>query len=175
MFESAFLLGDTRSSIVLQTRLGNPIENSIEAEPGEHGRRKFQRLIDKFGARWEVRCSARGRYNCAGLVFANRRTSIFNPILYTKILEDDGYRVVSDAKLLMPGDIIAYVDKELNEIIHVAIILKLERGITDSSPPIPWALSKWDSVCGEVIHNIYNTPYELTVTQIVFWTDRPIH
>jgi hypothetical protein len=113
MFESAILLGNTQSSIVLQTRLGNPIENTIEAEPGEHGHRKFQRLIEKFGARWEVRCLARGRYNCAGLVFANRRTSIFDPQLYMKILNDDGYRRLASVGQASPGDVVTYVDNEL--------------------------------------------------------------
>src|SRR5665811_2332539 len=98
MFQSAFLLGDTRSSIILQTRLGNSIENFIEPEIGELEIRKFRRLIELKGAMWEIRRPAAGRYNCAGLVFANRRTSILKPELYVKIFQDDGYRKLENER-----------------------------------------------------------------------------
>lgn len=172
MFERALSLGDTRSSIVLQTARGNSIENSIEPEPGEQAKAKFENLIKKFGARWIVRRPVTGRYNCAGLVFANRRTSIFEPRLYVQILEDDGYRKLASPTQLRESDVAAYVDRASEEIHHLALIMRLEAGVGPS--PVAFALSKWDSAMGEVLHNVYASPYDLTQDyRLDFWTDRP--
>jgi hypothetical protein len=175
MFQPAIILGDTQSSIILHTRLGNPIENSIEPDPGEPGRQKFERLTRRFGSQWEVRRPAVGRYNCAGLVFANRRTSIFAPDLYLQIFSEDGYTKFNDVSSTRCGDVVAYAEQDGGEIVHLALIMSFRPGISDLSPLVPMALSKWDSAMGEVVHNIYTVPYDLTSDyRIEFWTDRPL-
>jgi hypothetical protein len=172
MFEVAHIIGSPRSSIVLQTRLGNPIENVIEPEIGFPEINKFELLKKMHGANWEIRRPATGRYNCAGLVFANRRTSIMEPKLYEKIFADDGYRKFSGSNDTRSGDIVSYFDVSTNEIMHLGLIVRFAVGF-GGNISIPWALSKWNSATGEVVHSIYEVPYRKSEYRIDFWTDRP--
>ena len=92
MFEELKLLGPTESSIVVQTRKGTPIENLVELEPGEPEGRRYQLLLQRFGQSWKERKPACGVYNCAGHVWASRRTSVLKSEAWQTILEEDGYR-----------------------------------------------------------------------------------
>jgi hypothetical protein len=159
MFEGVALLGNTESSIALSTRKGAPIENLVELAPGEREIGIFRRYTEKHGANWEPRRAATGVYNCAGLVWASRRTSILDPGEWDKIISDDGYKWLPEGQLPVAGDIAVYVDQDNDEIYHVARVAFLRPGIVGGKK-IPWAISKWNSTSGESIHSVYDVPFD---------------
>lgn len=53
------------------------------------------------------------------MVWASRRTSILDPRLWQQIIADDGYQWLPAGKHPMPGDIVAYVDMDAGELLHV--------------------------------------------------------
>jgi hypothetical protein len=177
MFESALLLGTTERSIVVQTHRGRDIQNSIEPPVGDAERRKYERLLQQFGQNWVRRKPATGVYNCAGHVWASRRTSIFEESEYEAILKDDGYRQLEEGERPLVGDLVLYRDQDARiGFLHVGIIVELRPGITAESPRIPWVLSKWDSASGEVLHQLtdaghfYRAPFAPVAE---YWTERP--
>ena len=174
MFEEVRLLGSTERQIVVQTHKGREVENHIEPEPGEQQRRKVKLLFKKYGASWLKRKPACGVYNCAGHVWASRRTSIFEDSDWDMILTDDGYRKLQTGESPWPGDLVIYRDRS-SGYLHVGMILALAEGITPDSPRIPWVLSKWDSASPEVIHYFYSTPWlqQGFSVEAEYWTDRP--
>ena len=175
MFEELKLFGPTERSIVVQTRKGNSIDNLVEIEPGEMERRKYRLLSQLFGQNWIERKPATGVYNCAGHVWASRRTSILPGQAWRTILHEDGYRRLSEMEVPVAGDLVLYTD-EKEEYLHVGMILEMHEGISPQSPKIPWVLSKWNSTSGEVMHFSHDVPYPkqgITAT-IEYWTDRPL-
>jgi hypothetical protein len=177
MFEKAKRLGDTERSIALETRLGTPIKNLIETHPPPfYCCNKYRLTVDRFGADWKERKPATGIYNCAGHVWASRRTSILDPQLMKLILEEDGYRRLAPGEKPCPGDIAVYVDLDAqDEILHVGRVYGFERGLADGSPPIPLIISKWDSTSGESLHRAHDVHYGSLgfCFQIRYYTDRP--
>ena len=175
MFEELKLLGSTEKSIVVQTRMGTSLENLVELDPGETGRRRYDLLLKRFGAQWRQRKPATGVYNCAGHVWASRRTSILKPECWRVILKEDGYQSLQHAEMPVTGDLVLYVDKETAESIHVGMIMEMREGVSPESPKIPWVLSKWNSTSGEVMHHVHDVPYgrQEMPTKIEYWTDRP--
>ena len=176
MFEEAKLLRPPERSIVVQTREGTDIKNIIEPEPGYQQRQFYRALLDKYGRNWESRKPPTGGYNCAGHVWASRRTALLDPAEWRVILQEDGYRQLSNVEPKAPGDLVLYIETSTDEILHVARILRLRRGVVPSAQPIPWVLSKWDSKSGEVMHSAYDAPYEKQgiPVRIEWWSDRPI-
>jgi len=175
MFEELRLLGSTEKSIVVQTRMGTSVENLVELDPGETGRRRYDLLLERFGANWWQRKPATGVYNCAGHVWASRRTSILKLVCWQTILEEDGYRSLQDAETPVTGDLVLYADEEAGEYLHVGMIMEMREGISRDAPKIPWVLSKWNSTSGEVMHHVHDVPYgrQEMRTKIEYWTDRP--
>jgi hypothetical protein len=176
MFEEAQRLGDTERKIALETRLGRPIENYVEVDPPPfHSRNQYQALVDRCGRDWRERKPATGVYNCAGHVWASRRTTILDPEDWKRILDDDGYRELQNGEVPWPGDIVAYLDQDQGgEILHVGRVYHLARGLAEGSPPIPWVISKWNSTSGESLHQVYDNPYRRDFNVgIRFYTDRP--
>jgi hypothetical protein len=74
-------------------------------------------------ARRREQMSLTGTYNCIGMAFANRRTSI-EPHHVQMILEDDGYVEVDPADVV-PGDLLVYRDRD-RIISHVAVVISHE-------------------------------------------------
>src|SRR4051812_48949784 len=105
MFEVQKLLTTTRT-LQLQTKLGHEIGNQIAPPPSARHISDYDRLRDSS---WRNRRPACGEYNCFGHVFAARRTSIYEDVEVTKILEDDGYRKLDPNESPKPEDIIIYV------------------------------------------------------------------
>jgi hypothetical protein len=175
MFEELRLLGSTERSIVVQTRKGTPISNVIELEPGAMEQRRYRLLLEQFGPNWIERRPSAGIYNCAGHVWASRRTSILKLEAWHSILSEDGYRIVSQAEMPVAGDLVLYADENGGEYLHVGVILEVREGISPASSPIPWVLSKWNSTSGEVMHFAHDVPYarQGIPTRIQYWTDRP--
>lgn len=158
MFEELRFLGKTEKSIALATSKGNAIPNLVEIDPDAKAVANYQRLLREHGVHWQPRKPATGVYNCAGMVWASRRTSILEPSAWQKIIDDDGYRWLPKDQLPMPGDIAAYVDLENEELLHVARVAYLAPGVIGGSE-IPMVVSKWNSTAGESIHRAFDVPY----------------
>jgi hypothetical protein len=174
MFEEIRLLGPTERSIIVQTREGTSIENLVELAPAETEQRRYSLLLERFGAHWRERTPATGFYNCAGHVWASRRTAILKPECWQIILKEDGYRSLPAAETPVTGDLVLYADAKGGEYIHVGMVMDTREGILPGSPTIPWVLSKWNSTSGEVMHYVGDVPYgkQGIPTKTEYWTDR---
>jgi hypothetical protein len=150
------LLPPEERSIALQTRRGTDIPNDIAAESGPAQIAKYERLRRGHLA-WRPRKPACGGYNCFGLVFASRRTSIRDHATIVTILKDDGYRLTAETDL-RPGDIILYKDPTGGEFIHAGLVLSMRPIAGGGSTQFAHILSKWDDCCGEDEHSPRDYP-----------------
>jgi hypothetical protein len=67
-----------------------------------------------------------------------------------------------------------YVRIRDGQILHVARVVELREGVAKESERIPWAVSKWQDWTGEVLHSVYDHPFDDTFgATIQYWTDRP--
>jgi hypothetical protein len=173
MFEFVQLVGSTEQRIALQTHLGRDIPNEIGAAITEQHRHRFQSLVNQHAPGWTVRKTPTGGYNCAGHVWASRRTSIYElRLAWPMIAADDGYR---RAQHPQPDDLVFYVAAD-GELLHVGRIGELRQGLSPESQRLPWAVSKWSDWTGEVLHSVFDHPYSQPTydnVTIEFWTDRP--
>ncbi len=171
MFEAQRLLGNSDKGIALQTRTGRDIRNSLGLELTEHHYRRYELLLKKHGHNWQRRKPPAGGYNCAGHVWASRRTCIYEESDWRMILSDDGFRKTLEP---FPDDLVIYIEKE-SGILHIGRVVELKGGVTEESRRIPWVVSKWDDRSGEVFHFDKDHPFRsfgFDVT-IEYWTDRP--
>lgn len=170
MLEKARLVGTPPKEIILQTRAGHCVPNSQSCEPEARNRARYD-MIRRNHA-WVNRKPACGVYNCFGLVWASRRTAIYEEQSISQILIEDGYRLLQTDEQPLPGDLVLYLhlSGEVRDTCHAAIIMKLEQR---GPGMVPWLLSKWNDVCGEDIHAIRDVPPSLGNCAIEFWTDRP--
>lgn len=168
--------GSSERRIALQTRLASPIPNSQAPEPDSQSIAVFQRLLSKHPG-WSLRKPPCGIYNCAGQVWASRRTAIYEQEWYERILQDDGYRRLGVGEEPSHTDLAIYLMTDTGNILHVGIVTELRQlvqfGTSRSSQEIPWILSKWNDASGEVLHHFNDVPYEKNVWEVCFWTDRP--
>ena len=172
MFEEQILLGPEKRSIRVDTHRGNPVRNEIAPNPGEAGTRRYGLLRKRYGSQWKNRKSACGVYNCFGMLFASRRTAIYDDDQVELILRDDGYRRVSAGEAV-PGDIVLYRIASSGELRHGALVLRSDRLVGSSSAPVHFVLSKWNDSMGEDEHNVRSVAWD-DVDSIEFWTDRQL-
>lgn len=173
MFDVQKLIGQNRQSLRLDTRTGQHIKNEIAPPPTQQLLDREEKLFNKFGAKWTKRIGPYGIYNCAGLVWASRRTAIYDDPEWDKIYQDDEYRELNSSELPMPGDLAIYSQSEVGYI-HVGQVLSLEPGLSPKGRPIPKILSKWSDVSGEYIHFPRDVPFRVHFSdfQLKYWTDR---
>ena len=173
MFDQQKLIGQNRRMLRLDTRTGQPIENEVAAPPTQQSLAREQRLATKFGANWEKRIGPCGIYNCAGLVWASRRTAIYEDAEWDKIYQDDDYRELKGSELPMPGDLAIYSQSDVGYL-HVGQVLSLEPVLLSAGGLIPKILSKWDDASGEYIHHPMDVHFRdrFTDFQLKYWTDR---
>jgi len=172
MFEAQRLLGDTERSIVVQTRTGKAIPNDIAAEPDEKAIRIRAAIRAKHGSQWTQRKPECGVYNCAGLAWAGRRTSIREDECWDLIFREDGYRKLAPGELPLPGDLVMYREKDVGYL-HVGLIIACP---TIAGVMLPRVLSKWDDTSGEYVHWINDAEFfrrEDWDVSFYYWTDRP--
>lgn len=177
MFEEIAFQGTPRRTIVVETRKRTSLQNFVSPAPGFQQIRFFEQLVRIHGSRWEARKPAVGGYNCTGMVWAARRTCLYDPIDWRRVLEDDGYRRLSVGERPELDDLAVYIKHDSDEILHVGRVcelrsMQLPGGI--SASPAVWVLSKWDPTSGESRHHIqdvYLNGGEEFDAQI--WTDRP--
>src|SRR5262245_54053440 len=107
LFGRARFLGTPPRGLALETSKRNPIENEVGLEPVPSGQvKQFYDMVTENG--WIERRSPTGVYNCAGHVWATRRTGIHEPSVWEMILRDDGYRVLGESEPPRPGDLAIY-------------------------------------------------------------------
>ena len=184
LFDGAGVLVSKPKGLGLDTRAGRPILNEILPEPQESERRKLDLLHTLHGARWEARKPHTSGYNCAGHVWASRRTSILEESAIQLIFADDGYRTLRPGESVVQGDLVLYWNRTTGgqeSWMHVGVVSELRREIvTDADMPVvqsggrvPWILSKWSVFHGEWLHRYNDAPYKWDGVRIEFWTDRP--
>ncbi len=159
MFETIKLASKKKWEIPLATRLGNRIENELPPPPDQTTLVAHRRISEAF-KEWKERAALAVGYNCAGHVWASRRTAIYEPSEWNKILTDDFYDDV-DPNDVREGDLVIYYDKE--SFLHVGEIIAVDtiQGFRiSSSAPIPKILSKWDQYSGEYIHSLRDVPFK---------------
>lgn len=171
MWELQSLMGSTGRRIALQTRLGRDIDNAIIDTISEKAIRDYELLLKRHGANWKRRSPPTAAYNCAGHVWATRRTGIYEPSDWEAILDDDGYRITKNPQ---PDDLIIYADKK-DGILHIGRVIAMVPGVTPESPAIAKVVSKWGCGTGEVVHLQHDTPYPRLGFDVRwdYWTDRP--
>jgi len=169
MFEEVILLGAPDRSIALETRRGRPIRNVQTPEPGKRERARYELIRKKYGSAWSHRKPACGFYNCFGMVFASRRTSILEEEMVERVLTDDGYRLLVGEEPV-PGDLVLYRDGLTGGLLHAAMVLRCERM---GNASIPFALSKWNDSAGEDMHHVQHHCWRDFDLKLEYWTDRP--
>ncbi len=141
----------TRSSISTATRRNRQIENEICWEPAIAG--ELLQVQDEM-QKWK-NCIHRAdvgpcrTFNCHGLTFASRRTSIHDSSVIQMILDDDGYEQV-DLKAVKAGDVATF--RSEGNIDHSGIVVEVD------DFKRPRILSKW-AFLHEVIHFSFEGPY----------------
>ena len=86
------------------------------------------------------------------MVFACRRTRVWDPQDIATILDDDGYVNVKEPDVL-PGDILVYYNRDTGDAEHSGIVLS-EHDLFGG----PLVVSKWGSF-SETVHRAHNCPY----------------
>jgi hypothetical protein len=143
------------SSIVLQTRAGNPIDN---LQAWEYSRFEWNLLggdLARFKNAEKV-AEACPVYNCHGLTFGSRRTHVTTSIY--PILDDDGFDHLPSEKDARAGDIIVYCNAR-GEVIHSGFVVGKKPALvagTEVHIPIVW--SKWGKGY-EMVHTVAECPY----------------
>jgi hypothetical protein len=178
MIEEIRFGGREREKIVVQTRKGTSIENFVGLPASFQHDGGYKVLRAEHGAKWERRKPATGVYNCAGMVWANRRVALPEPQDWEKILVDDEYRQLSDTEEPSVGDIVVYRLAGIKRITHVARVCRINKLDVDDKPAghsIVRALSKWGNSYGEDIHLVHDVFLDGGAeTTISYYTDRPI-
>ncbi|MGE0433992.1 MAG: hypothetical protein AB7K09_24460 [Planctomycetota bacterium] len=159
-------------ALPLSTRSGRPIPNSPAPEPGERELALWKRECARH-ARWQPRRGACGVYNCWGMLWAARRTSIWKPEVADSILAEEYQEI--DCRDLVPGDLVAYYSPA-GEFIHAATVVEMRSG-TGALAGLsrqPWLLSKWSAFYGESFHELRDVVFAPVYPdfQLRFWTDR---
>lgn len=137
-------------SITLHTKRGECVSNE-QCDISNWDRAHFGD-IDQSWPLAKKRCEPTGIFNCHGLTFASRRTSVSDSNEVRKILAHDGYEVVNKSDVL-PGDVILYAG-EKGDIEHSGIVVEAPSGDFQ----IPRVVSKWGKF-RELIHMANQCPY----------------
>lgn len=146
------------STIVTQTRLGHPIPNLQCLDSPSHGQHLRQSKYQDDYRQNIFRTGPCLIYNCHGLTFAARRTTIIDSQAVHRILQDDQYKEIP-RKEALPGDIVVYIARGTSDIDHSGIVIE---GPNDLG--LPTVVSKWGGY-GEVVHLESHCPYPDTIVK----------
>lgn len=138
----------------LATRQGTPIPNTRKLPRNPLSMQAAEKIWHEAYPGIETR-SLSSSYNCGGMVFAFRRTTI-EPEEYEWILSEDGYRRVADMSKLCAGDIIVYKSKPNGEIKHIGLIVEIIPHPATATFEVK-VLSQW-GLDGEYMHREDNVP-----------------
>src|SRR4051812_47857776 len=108
MLEEIRFRGQNRQEIIVQTRKRRNLTNFV-APPVTCDQDGLYQLYRKtYGRAWIPRKPATGVYNCAGMVWANRRAALPEPSEWQAVLDDDEYRLLENDEDPSIGDIAVY-------------------------------------------------------------------
>lgn len=153
---------DTKS-IDLATRAGTFINNVKEPERRPSVWSEVKNVHNNHSSAELM--SQTSIYNCMGMIFASRRTSIDIEDWLEMILIEDEYRKLNSVQDALLGDIIVYERNE--KLSHVGLLI--EKNLTATSIDYI-VLSQWGAD-GEWKHHMYDVP-ELLGNPSEFWTHR---
>jgi hypothetical protein len=150
--------------LALETRKQRQVKNELlkrEPTAGQIQEARDYRTRFPKGAHRPTRASL--RYNCHGLTFAARRTSVWESEAVQTILDDDGYLRIEWNEAI-EGDIVIYLER--GDFSHSGIVMTIDRsGVV----PVMWILSKWGHA-HEVVHKVHECPYAgRPESEISFW------
>lgn len=136
------------AALRLDTRRKRHIDNEMHLEKPRQGMLDVAAEIESAHPGTQL-VSASAVYNCFGLAFGSRRTSITDGEQVRKALDDDGFRRLAwDYLLWDVGDIVLYrTDRE--EISHVAVVLAMTPRLTGEMDVR--VISAWGE-SGEYVH-----------------------
>jgi hypothetical protein len=169
MFEFIEFIGSVESKIEVQTKKGTPIDNTQSPNPDAKTIMFFNDLVGKH-PRWVLRKEACGLYNCAGHIWASRRTSIYDQKYYELIIAEDKYRTLVADEKPKHGDIALY--KCGSSILHVGMVSEIRFIDSSDNLGIPWILSKLNDGYGEILHHYCDVPWKDNDYQVSFLTER---
>lgn len=158
-----------KSTLALETRNHNPIDNEIDRSAPIPGMVFETNDHIKNFPKAEPRTRAPDpTYNCHGMTFAARRTTIEKSQEVVQILADDGYVKIPEDQVL-PGDIVIYRDLPKNggEIIHSGIVVDIPTVLGTRQQPR--VVSKWGHA-HECIHSVQDCLYPVPVE---YWRVMP--
>lgn len=176
MIGQAVLLGSAKNEIRLATRAKRDIPNEIIVPPSPAELSKATLFVQLHGSKWRMRKDHCGGYNCAGHVWASRRTGIFDPAQVPIILQDDGYRALRAGEACVEGDLVLYWGSspgDTEEWLHVGVVCEI-RPIVNVGLEV-WVLSKFGATIGEFLHLVDDVPYPNLgfVSRFDYQTGRP--
>ena len=152
MAPKLFVAPDQRE-LLLETADANPISNVQVHRLSLQDDQDAAEVLVQYGQHVTERAPRSGIYNCHGLVFAARRTTIYDAEVVNMILTDDGYVDVQTMDVLA-GDIILYLDDD-GDVEHSGIVIEPPN---KSLLNIATIVSKWGRGW-EVIHAANQCPY----------------
>jgi hypothetical protein len=121
--------------------------------------------VDKaaFGV---VRYRKSAIYNCFGMVFGGRRTTLgFSQI--PSILAVDGFEMLTRGMSPRAHDLAVYRTTDGSSYAHIAVVVSVV-----SEPLTIRVLSKWGEEGGEYEHELRSCPWGRVDQEIEFWTPR---
>lgn len=153
--------------IALDSRLGkgHHIPNTQSFGMGNMGVAALK-IVEEFAARTGAipRTSTSSLiFNCHGLTFASRRTSIHDEEDVRRILQEDDYVEVALSDVL-PGDIVVYYGPR-NSIPHTGVVISMPQ---QADFGVPWVVSKWGHF-REFMHRANQVPSEWAYERLVFY------
>ena len=146
------------TSITLFTRRGNKIDNIQGWELSNHQLSLLPNNLNRFGPPFVKFLTKDGCpvYNCHGLTFGSRRTSVeASNKTINLIIQDDGFEEVKPADV-QEGDIVIYYDED-GEVQHSGIVVEMMRSASLASS-VPKVWSKW-GLAQETVHHFKTMPY----------------
>lgn len=161
------LLGED-GELALETRTGKPIPN-IQKLP--QAPEAIRAAVDMFTRNYpgiRVR-SLSSTYNCAGLVFATRRTGI-EMVHLPLIMTEDGYKKVLKPSEVRVCDIVIYRKEPDGPIRHIGIVVELAFDIENATPRFQ-IVSQW-GYNGEYLHEESEVPTVHYGSHREYWTER---
>ena len=144
----SLVLGMT-AELKLETRCENQISNEIDRTPAQPGDEMQVEALIREHKKAIHRTRSSRKYNCHGLVFASRRSKIWDSAEVAKILQEDNYVKISPQGVLA-GDVAIYFHE--GDAQHAGVVVEVF-----DNPKTTKILSKW-GLMQEVIHMAYDVP-----------------
>lgn len=156
----------TGKEIALASRTGKGIPNTQSFVMGNVGAAS-QKIIEEYAARTgaiERTKTSSLIFNCHGLTFASRRTSIHDEEDVRRLLDNEDDYTEIDIRSVLPGDIAVYYGANYT-IPHTGIVISMPR---QDDLHIPWVVSKWGHF-REYMHRANKLPPQLPYERLAFY------